>query len=80
VQPILSSCAHGRIRRKDMIALIDTERIDRAQILAPGFASHDEGNYPTQQTPSIPGMFGDKARAAHNEFSDRTTTGASLPR
>jgi hypothetical protein len=31
---------------EDLIAPIDAERIDRPQILAPGLASHDEGNYP----------------------------------
>jgi hypothetical protein len=31
---------------KDAIAPTNAERIHDAQILDPGFASHDEGNYP----------------------------------
>jgi len=50
---------------EDLIAPIDSERIHHPQILAPGFASHDEGNYPAQQPPRISGVFGDKAGAAH---------------
>jgi hypothetical protein len=52
-----------------MIVLFDTERIHHAQILAPGFASHDEGNDPTQEPPRVPGLFSDKVRAAHNQSS-----------
>jgi hypothetical protein len=52
-----------------MIALIDAERIHHAQILAPGFTSHDEGSYPTEETLRIPGVFGDEAGAAHNPSS-----------
>jgi len=50
---------------EDLIAPIDAERIHHPQILAPGFTSHDEGNYPDQHPPRISGVFGDKAGATH---------------
>jgi hypothetical protein len=59
---------------EDLIAPIDSERIHHPQILAPGFASHDEGNYPAQQSPRISGMFGDKAGAA---YAHSPATGAA---
>jgi hypothetical protein len=57
-----------------MIALIDAERVHRTQILLPGFARHDEGNYPAQEPASISSLFGDESRSAHNDSSKRTTT------
>jgi hypothetical protein len=53
-----------------LIAPIDAERIHRPQVLAPGFASHDEGNYPAQQPSRISGVFGDKAGTAHAQLPD----------
>ena len=53
---------------EDLIAPIDAERIHFAQILAPGFAGHDEGYDPAQEAPSIPSVFGDELRAAHIPF------------
>jgi hypothetical protein len=53
---------------EDAIALLDAEPIHDAQILAPGFASHDEGNHSTQESPSVPGLLSDKMWAAHAEL------------
>ncbi|WP_247386861.1 MULTISPECIES: hypothetical protein [unclassified Bradyrhizobium] len=50
---------------KHMIALLDTERIDHAQILAPSFASHDEGDEPAQQTARISGLIGNERGTTH---------------
>jgi hypothetical protein len=45
---------------EDAIALLDAERIHHAQILPPGFASHDESNDSVQTASGIPGVCGDK--------------------
>ncbi len=50
---------------EDAVALLDFERIYGTQIRIPSFASHRVGNQPAQETASIPGVFGDKARTAH---------------
>jgi hypothetical protein len=48
-----------------MIALLDTELIHHAQILAPCFASHDEGDEPAQETARIPGLIGNERGTTH---------------
>jgi hypothetical protein len=58
---------------EDLIAPIDSERIHHPQILAPGFASHDEGNEPAEESPGISGVFGDEAGATHIPSSGVST-------
>jgi len=48
-----------------MVAPIDMERVHHAQILVPGFASHNERDYRAQEASSIRGVFSDEAGAAH---------------
>ena len=59
---------------EDLIALIDVERIHRAQILPPSFASHDERNDSPQEAPRISSLFSDKAGTPHAQPS---ATGAT---
>jgi len=51
-----------------MVAPIDMERVHHAQILVPGFASHNERDYRAQEASSIPGVFSDEAGAAHTQL------------
>ncbi|WP_245328839.1 hypothetical protein [Bradyrhizobium centrolobii] len=51
---------------ENVVIAIDPDRIHQAQILAPGLASHDGGNDPTQEATSISSVFGDKAGTAHD--------------
>jgi len=50
-----------------MVAPIDMERVHHAQILVPGFASHNERDYRAQEA-CIPGVFSDEAGAAHTQL------------
>ncbi|MBB4256104.1 MULTISPECIES: hypothetical protein [unclassified Bradyrhizobium] len=63
---------------KNMIGLLDAERIHHAQVLAPGFAGHDESNEPAQQAVSIPSVLGNKVRTTHHRLRDSATRSKCL--